>query len=391
MLHLARRGLLESRVVLALLVAAVAAGMGFQVPNSANLDGYRDELLAQGVSAGFGEVRLRPAKRRRFEDAGALATQVTAQESVRVALPFLSVPGAVGRRGRFVGTTVVGVDQTAARLPFRVVAGAAVQPGDARGIVLGAALAQRLGLAVGDSVQLRLILGSADNSLLDEDEVGRHTMAIRGLAAGAFGACGSNVAIVDRAFLVAEVGGQSPADAVLVYSDAPFDAPRLAQALGAALPEVSARAWTEESGFLRSAVEASATVFAVTRAMTVLAVLIPVWALLYVHVLNRQRQVGILCALGFRHGEIFTIYLLQAVLVGVVGVGLGALLGYGLILYFQVHPIFAMDDFVLRPVMAPGTFLWPAGLILSATVGAGVWPAWRAAKVDPARALRGLA
>lgn len=387
-LHLACQGLMESRLILALLVAAIAAGMGFQVPNTANLLGYRTELLTQGIASGFGDVRLRP-HHGRLADAGAIADRIARFEEVRAVVPLLTLPGAVGRDGHFVGTPVTGLDQTAARRPFRLVEGHLLDRGDREGIVLGSALASSLGVKLGDSVQLRLIVGTA-KTLLDEEDVGRYTMVVRGIAAGSFGACGADIALVDRSFLASELGDEGAADVVLVYSDAPFSAPSLASRLGATFPDLIARPWTQDSKFLGNAVHASSAVASVTRSMVIFAVLIPVWALLYIRVLHRQRQIGILRALGFRQVEVFAVYLLQAVIVGVIGVALGALLGYALIEWFRAHPIFAMDDFVLRPVLSVSSFLWPGCLVLATTLVAGVLPAWRAARVDPASTLRGL-
>jgi ABC-type antimicrobial peptide transport system permease subunit len=34
------------------------------------------------------------------------------------------------------------------------------------------------------------------------------------------------------------------------------------------------------------------------------------------------------------------------------------------------------------------TFVWPALTVLAATLAAGVYPAWRAARMDPAEILR---
>src|SRR5262249_43439335 len=67
---LAGRGLLRSPLSTMLLLAAVAAGVGFQVPNTANMLGYQRALLEEGVDHGNGDVRLRP-RAGRFEDADA--------------------------------------------------------------------------------------------------------------------------------------------------------------------------------------------------------------------------------------------------------------------------------------------------------------------------------
>ena len=389
LVHLAWRGLVDRPLVSVLLAVAVAAAMGFQVANAANLAGYRDELLAQGITSGFGEVRLRPRRGGRLNHADTIASQVVERERIAAALPVLTLPGAVGRDGRFIGTAVSGLDQTAARRPFRIVEGSVVAPGDMDGVVLGTSLASQLGASVGDRVQLRLILGTG-KTVLDEEDVGRFTLTVRGLATGAFGVCGAQVALVDRGFLDAQLGGDAAADLILVYSDAPSGARALAARLSEALPDLSARAWMDDSAFLGGAVRSSETLATVSRAMVVLAVLVPLWALMHVQVLHRRREVGVLCALGFAEVEVFGLFLLQAVLIGVAGVVLGAALGAGLVAWFQVHPLFAMEGFVVRPALGLGILLWPGALVLATATAAGAFPAWRAARSDPAQALRGV-
>ena len=59
------------------MVVAIAIGIGFQVPSTANLQGYRAELLAQSLDAGFGDVRVRPNKGLYLRDADALASRLS--------------------------------------------------------------------------------------------------------------------------------------------------------------------------------------------------------------------------------------------------------------------------------------------------------------------------
>jgi lipoprotein-releasing system permease protein len=389
LLFLATRNLLENRLTTALLVLAVAAGVGFQVPNTANLLGYDREVLAQGLDAGFGDVRVRARTGKRIEDADAMAARIAALPGVRAAVPLLAVPGAVGKDGRFIGVMVSGTDASAAGRPFRLTAGKLPAAGDREGILIGTALVARLGLRLGDPVELRLIYGPAGAAIVD-DNVGRFTMSLRGLASGMFGACGADAAFVDRAFLGAEVGRSGVADLILVYSDDHFDARALAGRITATIPDLEARPWMDDSAILFSAVRASRAVATVSLAMVILAVVFPVWALLYIHVLQRQRQVGLLRALGIGEGEVFVAFLLQALLVGLAGVTLGLGIAAVLVRYFEAFPIFRSDDFVLRPMVTSWAFLWPAAVVLAATLLAGVYPAWRAARVDPARALRGI-
>ena len=50
--------------------------------------------------------------------------------------------------------------------------------------------------------------------------------------------------------------------------------------------------------------------------MVVVAVMIPVLALLYIHVLAERRRIATIAALGFSRREIFLIHLFEALIVG---------------------------------------------------------------------------
>ena len=64
--------------------------------------------------------------------------------------------------------------------------------------------------------------------------------------------------------------------------------------------------------------------------------------------------------------------------------------GCGLVRWFMVHPLFKNDSFVIRPVLSVAAIARSVGTILGTTLVAGVYPAIRAARTDPAAALRGL-
>src|SRR2546423_505833 len=124
--------------------------------------------------------------------------------------------------------------------------------------------------------------------------------------------------------------------------------------------------------------------------MVVFAVVIPVWALLHLNLLHRRRDLGLMGALGFRRLEVFAVFVLQALLVGAVGIGAGCLAGWGLIAVFRAHPVFQTGSFVIRPVVTAAAFVGPAVTVLLAAVGAGAIPAAVAAAKDPAPILRAI-
>jgi ABC-type lipoprotein release transport system permease subunit len=386
LVFLARRGLLGGRVTFGLLVLAVAAGAGFQIPNEANLAGLAGALLDDSLTRGPGDVRVEPRDRPRFPDGDAVAARLRARPGVRAALPMLVFAGAVGRGGRFLGAPVYGIEPADPR-PFGLARGAHLAAGDAGGVVLGSSLAQRLGVDVGDTVDVRAIFGPAD-PLLDEDHVGRLTLAIRGIASGAAG--GYRAVFVDRALLAAQAGEPRAASMIAVHLDDHFAAEAVAAEIAAALPDAVALDWRTEDPYVDSYLRANRTIHAVSYAMVIAAVAVPMWALLYIHVLKRRREIAILAAIGFGRREIFATFLLQAVGIALAGLAAGAALGLALIRYFEGNPIFAWESLVVRPVIAASTFAIPAAAIAATAIVAAGYPAWRAARTDPARVLRRL-
>jgi len=383
---LARRSLFSSRVTLVLLALSIAAGTGFQIANTANLEGFGSALVEEGLTRGAGDIRVEPHEAARFRDGDAVAAQLAAMPGVRATLPVLVYPGAVGRRGRFLGTPLYGID-AASEAPFHLLQGAALASGDREGILVGASLAKRFALVPGDRLEVRAIFG-APEAAIDEDNVGRFTLTVRGIVSGSAGAY--RFAFVDRGFLARESGEPKAASAILVHLDDHEAATATAAAIAATLHDVDAVGWREDDPYLPNYLGANHTISKVSYAMVIAAIAIPMWALLYIHVLKRRREIAILAALGFGRREVFAIYLLQAVVVALIGCAIGALLGVALVAYFQGHPLFQWETLVVRPVVTVATILGPVAALTATAVLAGAYPAWRATRTDPAQVLRRL-
>ena len=371
---------------LALLLLAVAAGVAFQVPNRANLAGYRAEVMRHEVSSGMGQVRVRPRRGERFRDAESVMARIRQVPGVQAAAPILLLPGAVNRGGRFLVVGITGVSLADSQRPYERTAGEDLRPGDQRGVLLGERLARRLGAAVGEDVDAQVLLASRPRLVLDDGGVGRYTLTVRGLV----GYGGTDTAFVDWRFLAAETGEERAASVVLVRAaDGSIDsARRIAADIERAVPEATAQSWLDDSPYLRSTVEAIAAVEGIAGGMSLFGVSIPVLALLYIDALHRRRQVSLLSAVGYRGQEIFWIFFAKALLVGVAGVLAGGAVGWGIVRYFVAHPIYQHEKLVIRPALDAATFLTPMLMVLATTVLAGSLPAWQAARVDPSDTLR---
>ena len=111
-----------------------------------------------------------------------------------------------------------------------------------------------------------------------------------------------------------------------------------------------------------------------------LVALLGVVSALFISVLQRRRELGLLRAVGASRGQILWSVLAEASLMGVVGAVLGVLIGLVLEWYTVRIMVFDEAGFVF-PMMVP----WMAGVavlggsVLTATL-VGLWPAWRATR-----------
>lgn len=379
---LALRSLVAQRLSLTVLVIAVAIGVGFQIPNTANLAGSSAALLEEELTWGAGDVRVEPRDTPRFATTADIAAQIERTLPDARAVPLVVLPGGIAVSGsRFISAVVFGVDFDSA--PLRIAAGAAPAPGEL-GVVLGSALARRLGAQVGDEVELRVMLDATGAS---DGDATASTLIVRGIAGNS--AATSSV-FVERALLAGELREPGSASMLAVHLPDHDAAPAAARALEAALPEIRAVEWQRDDPALPAIVRANRTIERVSYAMIVVAITIPLLALLYIRTLRTRREIAVLRAVGFTRRAVFAIHLLQSIAIGCIGSALGASIGAAALTVFDRYPIFTWETLVVRPVWSASTFVGPIAAALAASVLAGAIAAWHASRTEPARVLQQL-
>ncbi len=120
---------------------------------------------------------------------------------------------------------------------------------------------------------------------------------------------------------------------------------------------------------------------------------------MFVSVMERTREIGVLKALGYRPKQIMSMFLSEAVLTGIIGAVVGAALGYALsFLMGGALPLSGGGRFfgpqsrgaggAIQPVFSPAliafAFIFPVGV----SVVAGLYPAWRASRMNAVYALK---
>lgn len=137
--------------------------------------------------------------------------------------------------------------------------------------------------------------------------------------------------------------------------------------------------------------------------------------IMFVSVIERTREIGVLKALGFKSRDVLSIFLSEAALLGVVGGILGIVVGAGIsyllpiLISIGVGSSFGgsssssssgggafgggssaagTTSFSYTPVISPEVVLMVLGFAIAVSLLAGLYPARRASKMDPVVALR---
>jgi len=107
---------------------------------------------------------------------------------------------------------------------------------------------------------------------------------------------------------------------------------------------------------------------------------------------ERIREIGTMSALGFRERDILGVFFTEAFLLSFISVTLGAIVGGVITYYFQqrgiIEGIALVVEGRLYPQLTLYSLLFSSFWILAVGTLAGIYPAYKAARLDPVKALR---
>lgn len=151
---------------------------------------------------------------------------------------------------------------------------------------------------------------------------------------------------------------------------------------------LSVDSWMQTNSGLLNALSNQSVSNNLIRSFVVIIVALGISSVLVVSVVQKQREIGILRAMGMGRKRIMSVFLLQGGLVGLVGSVLGSLLAYTLLVVFSRvfkgldgMPMFAAE---LDPVLV----LMASVVACGVGVVAAAVPARSAARMDPVQAIR---
>ncbi len=170
-----------------------------------------------------------------------------------------------------------------------------------------------------------------------------------------------------------------------------FQAPRLAHDLSNELM-LGARSWSDQNRPLLQAMFIERIVIFIVILFIVLVAMIGVGSTMAMWVIEKNREISLLRAVGASARDAGKLFVIQGTLISAIGVAVGSLGGFVLSSLLAVFPIGLAGEvyFLSRlPVdMEARDFLLVALATLLLSPVASLLPAWRAMKLDPIEVIR---
>ena len=399
----ARRSLLTA--------SAMVIGLALLILSRTIADGAHEDWIEDGVRFASGHVAFQAPG---YMESGSLddrlsESQIAASLEALETVPLngevlevftrLTVYGLASSSATAVPVRIIGVEPESenafSQMGDMLVEGRYLEEDDRLAAYIGLALAERLELDVGSRFVLTAQTAAGD--------IEGQLMRVRGIYRS--GLTEMDEGLIHIPINTARAWLQAPGAAtnVGVLLDHSRQVPRVVPALEISLEGVGVRvlSWQESSPELDAAVRLDDYGDYVFHGILFFIVSLAILNAVLMSVLNRKREFGVLHALGLSPGETATVVFWEGLLITLVSGIVGMILGFAVVWFFWrdgmdlsvfMEREITMSGIVFDPVLQP-VFRFTQviqSLIFTVIIGvaASLYPAFQAARIDPAEAMK---
>jgi lipoprotein-releasing system permease protein len=394
----ARRGQAFISVISWISVAGVALGVASLIVVMGVMNGFttdlRDKII--GVTA---HAVIYSYQGQFLEDQD-LIRDIEAVKGVKAATPFIHSGVLLSSLAGGSGIYLRGVDPVSGPKVLAglktIFAGSVLDLAAAEGlpgIIIGKALAEKLGVKVGSRVNL-LAPSGAQSAAGFTPRI--KPFKIVGLFSMGLADYDTALAFVSLNNARDVLGWTGPAiSGIEVAVDDVYKADRIVENIMASLsyPGLYARTWMEMNANLFAALKLEKTAMAVILTLVVLVGSFSIITALVMLVMEKRRDIAVLMSLGATKASVRRIFMTQGMIIGGMGAGLGFMLGLGACFLLKRYKFIELPRGVYSLDYLPVLLEWPdialTGLAaLALCFLATLYPAAKASGLEPADALR---
>ncbi|HLF73804.1 MAG TPA: ABC transporter permease [Anaerolineales bacterium] len=402
-LRLAWRNIWRHRRRTVIIVLAMGLSLALMMFYDGLIDGFNQAIAGNAVRVLGGNIQVHAAGYREkvdsnpllpLADDSAVVQAALSQPDVVAAARRIQTGGLVSNREGAFPLNIIGIDPDAeapvSLIAEHVVDGRYVEAADEDSILIGKGLADALSIKVGDRVTM---VGSdihKQNRQRTMTVIGIYDVGIPSIEKG-------NVYIsLSEAQNLFDLRGQSTEVQITLEKVGPESA--VVAALSPALPGYEVESWEKNYPELGSAINSKSAVMDIFSIIIVMIAGIGILNLLLMAIYERTREIGLLGAMGLKPRQIATTFILEGVLIGIVGVIAG--IGMGLMINLSLGQVgmdysqfagiteyMALISGKIYPTLGMSKIFGRATVVVIIAALAALIPALIAARREPSEAL----
>lgn len=346
------------------------------------MDGMVSNDIDNTVESSIGHLNIYPGEDERFIDGlGIKEQRLQELKEVEAYSPRLSASGVLSNKELSFHVVILGLDPEkegrVTRLLEKLESGTAINSND-NAILVSSRLAEDLKLSAGDEAALAFETGNT------------REYKVKGIVRTGNLDFDSTTIIMPLNEANRQLGIDNKASVILIKLQDKEAADAYKPVLMQELEVSNVKTWKEEIEFLLRFSEAWRSFGRVISAVGLIAAAVSVGIIIYINVIHKTRQIGIMKALGAKDSFVFKIFIMEAAIFGVIGVSIGDVLGYLAIKYTEAYPFYDAVEQAWISARFDYYLLYNATLVsFSVTILSGVYPAIKASRVDIIKAIWG--
>lgn len=341
----------------------------------------------------YGDIVIEPTGDNTYiNNADNVLKKVRAVEGVRAATKRLDVGASINHKQKVVGVTITGMLPTEeydiSRYPYIITEGDFLSDLSRNEIIIGAMIA---GTGFGSEIYDNL--GEVrPGSFVDVTYSNgvKRTYKVKGIMEGTFEVVDLNALVHYKEIEdVYGLEGKEATRVIVRVTDQGTEA-QIQDKIREAGVNEQIFTWADKSeSLIRQAMQSMGAIDVMSKIVSLIVGAALVLIIIYINVLNRKKEIGVLKAVGITPRSIVLSYAFLSTFYVALGIFAGLILYFTLMFYFQANPVIFYETIEISPVIDPVLLVQSIVTMLTLSVIAGVLPAWSVSRESILKAIWG--
>jgi len=355
--------------------------------------GGLSDMFTRFMQYPYGDIVVEPSGDNTYiNNADNVLQKVRAVPGVRAATKRLDVGASIKYKQKVVGVTTIGLvpseEMDVSNYPYIISEGEFLGDLSRDEIIIGAMLVEGyFGSEIYDNLG-GVRVGSFVN-VTYSNEVTR-TYKVKGVMEGTFELVDLNALVHYKE--IEDVFGldESKATSVVIkLRDSEISAKVKDKIIGVGVKEPVSTSDEKSDAILRQAMQSIDMINVVSKYVSLIVGAALILIIIYINVLNRKKEIGILKAVGITPSSIVLSYAFISMFYVLMGILAGLVLYFALMFYFTSNPVTFYENITITPEIQIKLIIQSIFTMLIMSVIAGILPAWRVSKESILKAIWG--